>query len=166
MEDLVIIGFADQLRAVEVLPQLQRLKFGWSSDFRTAISVQVERDGRLRLHHSQLLDPAHGLDEAFRWKAILSAIVPLPHVPPESTPEIALQARKINAEGSNWLRSKSSNDNFIRDASAVLRPGNSAILAIVHEADSALPVLAGYSPIVLHASLARFMEDSGQPPEK
>jgi uncharacterized membrane protein len=166
VKELVIVGFTDHLRAVEVLPQLQRLKFNWSSDLRTAIAVQVERDGRLRLHHSQLLDPAHGLDETFRWKAILNAIVPLPHVPPESAPETASQVRKINAEGSNWLRGKSFNDNFIRDASAVLRPGNSAIFAIVHETDSALPVLAGYSPIVLHASFARFVSETGLPPWK
>lgn len=161
-----MIGFADHLRAVEVLPQLQRLKFDWSADLRTAVAVQVEKDGRLRLHHSQILDPAYDLDEAFRWKAILNAIVPLPHMPPQSTPETAFHVHKINAEGSNWLRGKSFNDNFIRDAAAVLRPGNSAILAIFREANSALPVLTGYSPIVLHVSLARFVADDGQLPER
>jgi hypothetical protein len=93
VEELVVIGFADPLRAIEVLSQLQRLKFDWSVDFRTAVTVQVEKDERLRLHHS--------FDEAFRWKAILNAIRPIPHMPRGSTPETASQVYKINAEGSN-----------------------------------------------------------------
>lgn len=155
MEEIVIVGFADQFRAVEVLPQLQRLKFGWSADLKTAISVQVEKSGILRLHHSELMDPGFSLDDTQRWKAILNAIVPLPHTPSKSAGETAFQAQKINAEGSNWLKDKSLDRDFVRDAAAVLRPGNSAILAILREPSSALPFLLGYSQIVLHTRLPR-----------
>lgn len=163
MEELIIIGFSDPLRAVEVLAQLQRLKFEWNVDLRTAVTVQVEKDGRLRLHHSQLLDPADTSDEAFRWKAILNAIVPQPHMPLKGAPETAVQVTRINAEANSWLRGKSFNDDFIRDAAAVLRPGNSAILAILQQSQSALPVLAGYSPIVLHVGLSRFVTGDRRP---
>jgi hypothetical protein len=64
-----MIAFAEKLRAIEVLPQLQRLKFDWSADLRTAVAVEVENDGKLRLHHSQLLDPVSGLDDTLQWKA-------------------------------------------------------------------------------------------------
>lgn len=150
-----MIGFTDKLRAVEVLSQLQRLKFNWSADLRTAVAVEVEKDGKLRLHHSQLLDPASGLDDAIQWKTILNAIVPLPHMPPESTAEIAFHVRRINAEGDKWLKGASLDQDFIRNAAALLRPGNSAVFAILREVQTALPVLSGYSQIVLHTSFVR-----------
>ena len=151
-----MIAFAEKLRAVEVLPQLQRLTFEWSEDLQTAVAVEVEKDGKLRLHHSQLLDPASGLDDVIRWEAILNAIIPLPHIPSHSTAETARQVRLINAKGSNWLKGLSLDGDFLRNAAALLRPGNSAILAILHESKPALAVLSGYSQMVLHTSLERF----------
>jgi uncharacterized membrane protein len=154
MEELVMIGFTDILRAVEVLPQLQRLKFDWTTDLRTAIAVQVEQNGMLRLHHSELLDPAHGLNDALRWKAILSAIVPLPHIPFKTSAETSLQVLRINAESGNLLQENYFDANFMRDAAAVLRPGNSAILAILRESEAAFPILLGYSHLVLHTRVS------------
>jgi hypothetical protein len=140
-------------RAVEVLPQLQRLKFDWSVDLKTAISVQVEKNGTLLLHHSELMDPEFGLDDTRRWKAILNAIVPLPHTPSKSTAATSFQVHRVNAEGRTWLKENSLDRDFVRDAASVLRPGNSAILAILRESHSAFPVLLGYSHIVLHTRL-------------
>jgi uncharacterized membrane protein len=151
MRELIMIGFADKHRAVEVLTQLQRLQFDWCHDLQNAVAVEIERDGRLRLHHSQLLDPATGSNVP-EWKAILSAIVPLPHIPKSSTVETAVEVRTINAEGNKWLKGLSLDRDFIRNAAALLCPGNSAILAIVHESQAALAVLLGFSPIVLHTS--------------
>jgi len=153
VDELVVLGFGERLRAVEVLPQLQRLKFDWSGDLRTAIAVEVESDGKLRLHHSQLLDPASGFDDSLQWKAILNAIVPLPHLPVESTATAALQARVINAKASDWLKRVSHDRDFVRNAAALLRPGNSAILAILRDSQPALAVLSGYTSIVLHTTL-------------
>src|SRR5271168_1677698 len=98
MRELVMIGFTEKHRAVEVLPQLQRLQFDWSADLQDAVAVEIESNGRLRLNHSQLLDPESGSNLA-QWKAILSAIVPLPHVPQSSTAETVAEVRTINAEG-------------------------------------------------------------------
>jgi uncharacterized membrane protein len=152
MQELMMIGFVEKHRAVEVLPQLQRLKFDWCADLQNAVAVEIEKDGRLRLHHSQLLDPAVGSSMP-QWKAILSAIVPLPHIPPSSTAETIVEVRTINAEGKSWLKGTSLDPGFIRDAAALLRPGNSAILAIIRESRSARTVLSGYSYIVLHTSI-------------
>jgi hypothetical protein len=96
----------------------------------------------------------------------LNVIVPLPHMPLEGAPETAFQVRTINPEGLNWLRGKSFNDNFIRDAAAVLCPGNSAILLSFIKLIPPLPVLAGFSSILLHASLSEFLADTREPPEK
>lgn len=153
MEELIMIGFSEKTRAVEVLQQLQRLRFDWSADLQSAVAVEVEGDGKLRLHHSHLLDPASGMDDAIQWKAILNVITPLPHMPPESAAEVVSEVRRINAEGKSWLKGVSLDRDFIRDAAALLGPENSAILAIIRNSESALPVLLGYSQVVLHTTL-------------
>jgi uncharacterized membrane protein len=155
VQELVMIGFTDKRRAVEVLPQLQRLQFEWSSDLQTAIAVEVERDGRLRLHHSQLLDPASEQSDIAQWKAILNAIGPLPHMPAGHSKDVAYEFRSINAEGSEWRKGVIFDKDFIRNAAAILCPGNSAILAVFRDFWPASTVLSGYSQLVLHTHFTR-----------
>jgi uncharacterized membrane protein len=157
-----MMAFAEKHRASEVLPQLQRLQFDWSSDLQGAVAVEVESDGRLRMTHSQLLDPAGASEDAPQWKELLNAIVPLPHIPPSSTADVISQVRTINVGGSGWLKSSSLDQDFVRNAAALLRPGNSAILATVSDWQSALPVLRGFSYLVLHAAVTRH-ESSSRP---
>jgi uncharacterized membrane protein len=151
--ELVVIGFSEKHRALEVLPQLQRLKFDWCADLNDAVAVEVEKDGRLRLLHSDLLDPRAGWQGASQWKAILSAIVPLPHLPASSKQILVSEVRSINADSSAWLKDFALDRNFVRDAAALLRPGNSAIFVTLREWKPALAVLSGYSPIVLHTAV-------------
>ena len=146
-----MIGFADKHRAIEVLPQLQRLKFDWCADLQNAIAVEAEMDGRLRLHHSPLLDPASN-SNALQWKALLNAIIPMPHTLESSSSGSIAEARTINSDGGKWL---SLDAEFLRDAAALLRPGYSAILAIIPETRSALEVLSGYSNVVLRTRFDR-----------
>ena len=152
MRELVMIGFTERHRASEVLPQLQRLTFDWSADLRNAIAVEIERDGRLRMHHSQLLDPAAN-SVMPAWKSILSAIVPLPHTPESSSAETLAEVRTINGETDRWLKVISSDREFARNVASLLRPGNSAIFAIIWQAQNALALLGGYSPFVLHTAV-------------
>jgi uncharacterized membrane protein len=153
MKKLVMIGFTEKHRAAEVLTQVRRLTNSWSDDLQDAIAVEVEEDGRLRFLHSHLLDPARNRQDLPSWKALLSAIVPLPHLPASSTAGMASEVRAINAQGSDLLNHPSLDQDFIRNAAAVLRPGHSALLAVVGEWDSAAHALAGYSPVILHTSL-------------
>ena len=154
MQELVMIGFADKHRAIEVLPQLQRLKFDWCADLQNAIAVEAEMDGRLRLHHSQLLDPASN-SNALQWKALLNAIIPMPHTLESSSSGSIAEARAINSDGGKWLKYGCLDAEFLRDAAALLRPGYSAILAIIPETRSALAVLLGYSNVVLRTRFDR-----------
>jgi uncharacterized membrane protein len=162
----VVIGFSEKHRALEVLPQLQRLKFEWCDDMDDAVAVEVEKDGRLRLLHSDLLDPAAGWEGASHWKALLSAIVPLPHVPAAGKRAVVSEVRSINAEGNAWREDFALDQNFLRDAAALLRPGNSAIFATLGEWEPALTVLSGYSPFVLHTTIAPSHVDTNAASEK
>ena len=71
---------------------------------------------------------------------------------------VVSEARSMNAEGSGWLKSLSLDQDLVRNAAALLLPGRSAILATLQEWKSALTVLSGYSPLVLHTRIAK-LED-------
>jgi uncharacterized membrane protein len=152
MTELVMVGFADQHRAVEVLSQLQRLKFDWASDLRDGVAVEVESDGRLRMLQSHLLDPGAYTDREFEWEALLSAIVPQPHPTPENRQQ---KASTVNAQSRTWLEDMSFDQDFRRNAAALLRPGSSAILAAISDWRSAMELLSGYSGLVLHTTIVR-----------
>jgi uncharacterized membrane protein len=164
VRELIVIGFREKHRALEVLPQLQRLRFDWCSDLNNAVAVEVEKDGRLRLLHSDLLDPATGWEGTSHWKAILSAIVPMPHLLPTSKRALASEIGAINAEGLAWLKDFSLDKDFVRDTAALLQPENSAIFATLRDWKQAVRVLSGYSSIVLHTAVNE-AEDSTEGPQ-
>jgi uncharacterized membrane protein len=159
MTELVMVGFGEQHRAVEVLSQLQRLKFDWASDLREGIAVEVEADGRLRMLQSHLLDPAAEARREFEWEALLSAIVPQPH-PTSANPNPKGSA--INAQSRSWLQEMSFDQDFKRNAAALLRPGNSAIFAAIYDWRSAMELLSGYSNLVLHTTIVRSTQGTEQ----
>jgi uncharacterized membrane protein len=159
MTELVMIGFADQHRAAEVLSQLQRLKFDWASDLREGVAVEVESDGRLRMLQSHLLDPAANGDREFEWEALLSAIVPQPHPTPEDRQK---KPSTVNAQGRTWLQDMSFDQDFRRNAAALLRPGCSAILAAISDWRTAMELLSGYSSLVLHTTVVRSTKGNEQ----
>lgn len=153
--ELVVIGFSEKHRALEMLPRLQRLEVGWGADLNEAVAVEVENDGRLRLMHSDLLDPAAGWRKPLQWKALLSAIVPPPHMPASGRGVFVSEVRSINADGNAWLNDFALDQDFLRDTAALLRPGNSAILMMLREWKAAAPVLLTFSPFVLHTTIER-----------
>ena len=152
MNELVVMGFTDRYRAEEVLGQLRRLEFSWATDLENAVAVEVDGRGRLRVRHSLILDPAFA-DSAQAWRALLGAIqpeaAPLHSVSKEGDGE----SQPPNAEASLWRHALMANPEFLRDLSAVLRPGDSAIFAVLSDADTALQLLRGYSRVLLRASL-------------
>jgi uncharacterized membrane protein len=146
------MGFTDRYRAEEVLGQLRRLEFRWAADLENAVAVEVDAQGRLRLRHSLVLDPTFA-DSAPAWRALLGAIQP-PAVPHQSaSSEGASESRALNAEASLWRHALMANPGFLRDLGSVLYPGDSAILAVLSDADAAVRVLRGYSSVVLRTSL-------------
>jgi uncharacterized membrane protein len=152
LTELVVVGFSDQHRAEEVLAQLRRLDFDWAADLENAVAVEVDAQGRLSLHHSLVLDPAFA-DSAPAWRALLGAIQP-PALPLQSaSKESGSESRTVNAEASMWRRDLMANPPFLRDLSAVLRPGNSAIFTVLTDADAAIRVLRGYGSVLLRTPL-------------
>ena len=154
MSELVVLGFSDRYRAEEVLGQLRRLDFSWAPELENAVAVEVDSRGRLRLRHSVDVDPAFA-DSAPAWRALLVAVQP-PAAPLQSVSrERASESKALSAEASLWQRAlMANNPAFLRDLGAVLRPGDSAIFAVVTDADAAVRVLRGYSSILLRTTLS------------
>jgi uncharacterized membrane protein len=152
LSELVVVGFSDQHRAEEVLAQLRRLEFDWVADLENAVAVEIDAQGRLSLRHSLVLDPAFA-DSAPAWRALLGAIQPPAAPLPSASKESVSESRAVNAEASMWRRDLMANPRFLRDLSAVLRPGDSVIFAVFGEADAAVRILRGYSSVLLRTPL-------------
>jgi uncharacterized membrane protein len=152
LSELVVMGFSDRYRAEEVLSQLRRLDFTWAADLENAVAAEVDTRGQLRFRHSQVLDPAFG-DSAPAWRALLGAIqAPVIRLQPPAR-ESAGDSQALNAEALLWRRALAADPEFLRDLGALLRPGDSAILAVLTEGEAAVRVLRGYSNILLRTSL-------------
>jgi len=153
LNELVVMGFNDPYRAVEVLGQLRRLEFSWAPDLENAVAVEVDARGRLKLRHSTVLDPAFA-DSRPAWRALLGAIQPqAASVQPHPSQGSTVESQALNAEASLWRRALMANPNFLRDLGALLQPGGSAILALIGDPEGAVRVLRGYSAIVLRTPL-------------
>src|SRR5215472_9403862 len=146
------MGFSDRYRAEEVLGQLRRLDFSWAADLENAVAVEVDARGRLRFRHSLVLDPGSG-DSAPAWRALLGAIQAPVIVPQPAARERAGDFQGLSAEASLWRRALAIDPEFLRDLCALLRPGDSAILAVLADAEGAIRVLRGYSNILLRTTL-------------
>jgi uncharacterized membrane protein len=153
LSELVVLGFSDRYRAEEVLGQLRRLDFSWAADLESAVAVEVDARGRLRIRHSMALDPAFA-DSAPAWRALLLAIQSQAVPIQPASKERASESKALNAEASLWQRALMANNPvFLRDLGAVLRPADSAIFAVVTDGDAAVQVLRGYSSVLLRTSL-------------
>ena len=162
MSELVVMGFSDRYRAEEVLGQLRRLDFSWAADLENAVAVEVDARGRLSLRHSLVVDPAVA-DSAPAWRALLVAIQP-PAAPFQSASrERASESMALNAEALLWQRELMADPVFLRDLGAVLRPADSAIFAVVTDADTAVRVLRGYSSVLLRTSLTEAQANKLRP---
>ena len=158
----MVLGFSDRYRAEEVLGQLRRLDFSWAPDLENAVAVEVDTRGGLRLRHSMALDPAFA-DSAPAWRALLLAIQPQAVPLQPASRERASESKALNAEALLWQRELMADPVFLRDLGAVLRPADSAIFAVVTDADTAVRVLRGYSSVLLRTSLTEAQANKLRP---
>jgi uncharacterized membrane protein len=149
MKELVIVGFGDRDRALEVLPQLKRLHFSWSSGLQDAVAVEVESDGRLKLFQGVLLDADPVVENTARWQALLGVLRPVSfRTSKRLAGETGHQAQTVH-----WFDRLSLKPDFVRNATALLMPDTSAVMAIIEGGEEALGILAGYSDFVVHTDL-------------
>jgi len=168
MSELIVVGFkADKWRASEVLDQLRQMEFDWVIDLEDAVAVYRDYDGKLRIQQSY--DPTTGEGAAWGglWGSLLGAVLAIPFTGGASAAAaasaVAIGALSGTAVGATagaldatWWKEDFGIDNqFVRDVSALVEPGDSAIFALIDAADPAVVAaqFKGYGGTVLRSSL-------------
>jgi uncharacterized membrane protein len=168
MSELIVVGFKkDKYRATEVLDQLRQLDFDWVIDLNDAVAVYRDFDGKLRVQQSYDLTTGEGAAWGGLWGSLLGAVLAIPFTAGASgaaaAGAIAAGALSGTAAGAAagaidakwWKEDFGIGEDFVRDVSALVQPGDSAIFALIESANPAVVAaqFKGYGGTVLRSSL-------------
>lgn len=158
MSDLIALAFEDEHRAAEVLNTLHRLQAEHLIDLDDAVVVVKNREGRLKLHQTHDLSAAGAAGGAW-WGLLLGIIFSLPVLGPGALalPFLGALAGAAGGAIGGHFSDIGIDDRFIREVSAKLQPGSSAIFILVWKAtlDEVLPELGRFEGTILHTSLSK-----------
>ena len=152
MSNLVVVAYPDEQRAAQVMASLQQLQKQYLVDLEDAVYVTKDLDGKIALHQNTNT-AAVGAAGGAMWGALIGLLFFMP-----------LAGMAIGA-GTGWLAGKLSDygldDKFVRQVSDNLKPGTSAIFAVVRRStpDKVIPVISKYGGVVMHTSLSKEAED-------
>jgi uncharacterized membrane protein len=114
VRQLVVLAYADEYRAAEVLATLQRLHVGSDLPLSDAVSLVRATDWTVTLHQSIDLSELHVCSTGF-WRQFVASLVPAP-----GTFDCRASATKFGLS-----------ENFRRELSSELPPGSSAVFLLV-----------------------------------
>jgi uncharacterized membrane protein len=114
LSHLVVLAYADEYRAAEVLATLQRLRTGAMLDTQDATSVMRATDRSVTLHYSADLGPDAERAGRF-WRALIASLLLAP----------GGSTRRIRPEVCGL------DPGFVLDLNAAMPPGSSAVLLLV-----------------------------------
>jgi uncharacterized membrane protein len=168
MYNLIAVGFKGTHRASEVLSQVQELNDRWAIDLRDAVAVYRAANGKLQLDQS--VQPTER--EGAVWGGILGGLLgALIAAPFTAGMSVAAAATAVGAgslalgipgavigadDAITWKETYGIPEDFVRQVSGMLQPGQSAVFVLVEAGDPELVAehFRGYGGIVLHTSLA------------
>ena len=168
MSELVVVGFKDdKYRASEVLDQLRQLDFDWVIDLEDAVAVYRDFDGKLRVQQSYELTTGEGAAWGGLWGSLLGAVLAIPFTGGASAAAAAgalaagaLGGTAVGAtagaiDASWWKEDFGIDNNFVRDVGTLVRPGDSAIFALIETSnpDVVAAQFKGYGGTVIRSSL-------------
>ncbi|MBX9670124.1 MAG: DUF1269 domain-containing protein [Candidatus Obscuribacterales bacterium] len=146
MCELIVIGYYDVHKAEEVRTTLLKLQREYLIDLEDAVVAVKNPDGKIKLH--QMWDPtAHGAVAGTFWGMLIGAIFLSPFF------GAALGAASGAINGA--LTDVGIDDSFMKELSASLQPGNSALFVLVRKAtpDKVLEELKGSGGKIIRSSL-------------
>jgi len=114
VRQLVVLAYADEYRAAEVLATLQRLHLGSDVPVGNAVSLVRALDWTVTLHQSVDLSDQYVPSTAF-WRQFVASLVPAP-----GTFDCRASAEKFGLT-----------ENFKRELNGELPPGSSAVFLLV-----------------------------------
>lgn len=169
MAELIVVGFEGTHRAAEVLDQLQRLNAELALDLQDAVAVYRTRRGKLRVDQSMYLTTKKEAAWGGVLGAVIGALIALPVAALASIPAAAaavgVGSAAIGATGgavlafddaTAWRDRYGINDEFVTEAGGMVKPGYSAVFALVQAVDPSKVAeqFQGYGGNVLRTTLA------------
>ena len=170
MSDLIVVGFKkDMYRASEVLNRLTELKDDWVVDLTDAVAVYRAHNGKLRVDQSYQMTTGEGAGLGAFWGVLIGAVIAVPFTGGLSGAAAAgtlaagaagggvLGAATGAVDAEWWKAEFGISDSFIRSAGALVKPGDSAVIALLRtaNADAVAAQFRGYGGEVLTTNLSK-----------
>lgn len=170
MSELIVVGFKqDMYRASEVLNRLTSMNDNWVVDLRDAVAVYRDYEGKLRIDSSYQMTTGEGAGWGLFWGAMIGALIAIPFTAGASGAALAggLAAGAgaggiVGATGGAldaewWKNEFGIPEEFARGIGGMVKPGDSAILALLRTADpvAVAEQFRGYGGTVLRTTLTK-----------
>lgn len=157
--DLIVVGFQDRYRAAQVLTELRQTR-RHVFDLDQAITISWKDRRNFIVQQSVNLSSEDGSRWIHLWGAFIGAILFQPftdrliQAASDLRRNKAKEARTIDREW--WVSEVRIPDDFVRDVGALVRPGDSAIVAMAEkfEPQVATAVMRVCGGSLLHTSLS------------
>jgi len=145
MGTLVVVGYQDIHKAEDVRLQLKKLQSDDQLVLEDAVVAVNNAKGKIKLHHSFTLTSAGAITGSY-WGALVGALFLMP-----------IFGMAVGA-ASGALTDAGIDDKFIKEISATLTPGSSALFVLLRETtpkpDKVLEELKGTGGTLLKTSFA------------
>ena len=149
MSTLVVVGYDDIYKAEEVRLQLWKLQRDYLLDLEDAVVVVKDEKGKVKLHQAVNLTSAGAISGGF-WGSLIGLMF--------LNPLLGLAVGASAGAVSGALTDVGIDDNFIKELSATLTPGSSALFVLLRNAtaapDKVLEELKGTGGTILKTSLS------------
>jgi len=169
MSQLIVVGFKqDMYRASEVLNRLTSLNDDWVVDLRDAVAVYRDYSGKLRIDQSYQMTTGEGAGWGLFWGAMIGALIAIPFTAGASGAALAgglaagaagggiLGATGGALDADWWKEEFGIPEEFVQGLAGMVRPGDSAIFALLRSADPAYVAeqFRGYGGTILQTTLS------------
>jgi uncharacterized membrane protein len=168
--ELIVVGFKkDMYRASEVLNELLELNDDWVVDLHDAVAVYRDYNGELRVDQSYQMTTGEGAAWGGLWGLLIGATLAIPFTAGASAAAAAgaiaagaaggtaIGAGAGAIDASSWKDEFGIPDDFVKQVSTMVQPGDSAIYAIlrVGDPDVVADQFRGYGGTILRTTLTR-----------
>ena len=167
MSELIVVGFREPYRGLQVMSELWRLSEGLTAEWDKAVVLSWNVRGKLIVCQNVNLSTGEGVSWGRFWggfirstllcvhtdkmTAAAKAVAGAPGMPSDLEPETDTSEMEVRW----WDREIGLPAAFVRDVGAIIQPGDSAILALLQQIDY-LPIISkipDFGGTLLHTAL-------------
>jgi len=169
MSELIAVGFKqDMYRASAVLNKLSAMDDKWVVDLHDAVAVYRDYKGKLRVDQSYQMTTGQGAGWGGFWGSLIGATLAIPFTAGASGAVVAGTLAAGAAAGgvlgatggaidADWWKDEFGiPEEFVQGLAGMVRPGDSAIFALLRSADPAYVAeqFRGYGGTILQTTLS------------